>query len=59
MDRIPRIVLHWKPESKNRRGRPRKRWKDKRMKDMTENEIEEENAKNRQRWKYILKDVFG
>ena len=59
MDRIPLLVLNWKPEGKNRRVRRGKRWKDKLMRDMTENGIEEENAQERQRWKQILKDVFG
>ena len=59
MGRIPRLVLNWKPEGKNRRGRSRKRLKDKLMKDMTENGIEEEDALDRQRWSQILKKVFG
>ena len=49
VDRIPRLVLNWKREGKNRRGRQRKRWKDKLTKDMTENEIEAEDAQDRQR----------
>ena len=53
MDRIQRLILNWKPEGKNRRGRPRKRRRDKLMKDMTENGIEEEDAQDRQRWKQI------
>ena len=60
MDRVPRLVLNWKQaEGRNMRGRPRKRWKDKLMKDMTENRIEEEVVQDRQRWKQISKDVFG
>ena len=47
VDRIRWLVLNWKPEGKNRRGRPRKRWKDKLMKDMTENGIEEKDSKDR------------
>ena len=59
VSKIPRLVLNWKPEGKNKRGRPRKRWKAKLMKGMTENGIEEEDAQDRQRWKQILKEVFG
>ena len=58
VDRIPRLVLNWKPEGKNRRGRLRKKWKDKLMKDMTENGIEEEDAMGKLRCKQILKKVF-
>lgn len=59
VDRIPRLVLNWKPEGKSRRGRPRKRWKDKLMRDMTEHGIDEEDTQDRQRWRQKLKDVFG
>ena len=45
-------------QGKNRRGRLKKRWKDKLMKDMTGNGIEEEHAQDRQSWKQILKDIF-
>ena len=56
VDRIPRLVLNWKPGGINRRvGRPRKKWKNKLIKDVTENGIEE---KDRQGWKHILKDAF-
>ena len=58
-DRITRLVLNWKFEGKNRRGRPGKRRKDKLMKGMTENGIEEEDAQDRQKWRQILKEVFG
>jgi hypothetical protein len=26
--RLPKIMIHWKPEGKIKRGRPRKTWKD-------------------------------
>jgi hypothetical protein len=26
--RLPRIMIHWKPEGKKQRGRPRRTWKD-------------------------------
>ena len=59
VDGIPQLVLNWKPEGKNRRGRPRKRWKDKLVRDMTENGMDEEDAQDRKRWRQKLKDVFG
>ena len=44
MSSIPQIVMNWKPEEKNKRGRPRKRWKDKLMRDIMENELDEEDT---------------
>ena len=26
--RLPKIMIHWKPEGRKKRGRPRKTWKD-------------------------------
>ena len=56
---IPQLVMNWKHEGKNKRGRPRKRWKNKLMRDMEENGIDEKDTRNRKRWKQKLKDVFG
>ena len=72
MNSIPQLVMNWKPKGKNARvGRQRKRWKkgkrgrqmkrqkDKLMRDVVENETDEEDTQDRQRWKQKLEDVFG
>ena len=58
-DEIPQIAMNWKPEGKNKRGRPRKRWRDRIVKSMTENGLDEEDIPDRKRWRKKLKEVFG
>ena len=40
---VPQLVIRWKPEVQNKRGRPRERLKDKLLRDIAENGKDEQN----------------
>ena len=49
MRSIPQLKVNWKPEGESKRKRPRKSWKDKLMRDMVENRIDEEDTEDKKR----------
>ena len=51
--------MNWKPEVKNKRGWPRKAWKDKLMRYIVENGIDEDDSQGRKRCKQKIKVGFG
>ena len=37
--RLPKIMIHWKPEGRKKRGRPRRTWKDGIYRGMNERDL--------------------
>jgi hypothetical protein len=48
--RLPKIMIHWKPERRKKRGRPRKTWKDGIYTDMNVRELRMGKWNNRRKW---------
>jgi hypothetical protein len=48
---LPRIMIHWKPEGRKQRGRPRRTWKDGIYTAMNERDIRMGEWNNRRQWK--------
>ena len=50
-DRWPKRLMTWIPTQRRRRGRPRKTWKDGVTKAMSERNLQDEDWRDRKRWK--------
>jgi hypothetical protein len=48
--RLPKIMIHWKPEGRKRRGRPRRTWKDGIYTAMNERDLRMGEWSNRRQW---------
>jgi len=48
--RLPKIMIHWKPEGRKKRGRPRKIWKDGIYTVMNERDLRMGECNNRRQW---------
>jgi hypothetical protein len=53
--RIPKIMIHWKPEGRKQRGRPRRTWKDGIYTAMNGRDLRMGEWNNRRQWN--MKDV--
>ena len=48
--RLPKIMIHWKPEGRKKRGRPRRTWKDGIYTAMSERDLRMGEWNNRRQW---------
>ena len=48
--RLPRIMIHWKPEGSKKQGRPRRTWKDGIYTAMNGRDLRMGEWKNRRQW---------
>ena len=48
--RLPIIMIHWKPEGRKKRGRPRRTWKDGIYTAMNERDLRMGEWNNRRQW---------
>ena len=48
--RLPKIIIHWKPEGRKKRGRPRRTWKDGIYTAMNERDLRMGEWNNRRQW---------
>ena len=48
--RLPKIVIHWKPEGRKKRGRPRRTWKDGIYTAMNGRDLRMGEWNNRRQW---------
>jgi hypothetical protein len=48
--RLPKIMIHWKPEGRKKRGRPRRPWKDGMYTAMNERDLRMGEWNNRRQW---------
>ena len=48
--RLPKIMIHWKPEGRKKRGRPRRTWKDGIFTAMNERDLRMGEWNDRRRW---------
>ena len=48
--RIPKIMIHWKPKGRKKRGRPRRTWKDGIYTAMNERDLRMGEWNNRRQW---------
>jgi hypothetical protein len=48
--RLPKIVIHWKPEGRKQRGNPRRTWKDEIYTAMNEGDLRMGEWNNRRQW---------
>ena len=48
--RLPKIMVHWKPEGRKKRGRPRRTWKDGIYTAMNERDLKMGEWNNRRQW---------
>jgi hypothetical protein len=48
--RLPKIMIHWKPEGRKKRGRPRRTWKDRIYTAMIERDLRMGEWNNRRQW---------
>jgi hypothetical protein len=48
--RLPKIMIHWKPEGRKKRGRPRRTWKDGIYTAMNERDLRMGEWNNRRQW---------
>ena len=48
--RLPKIMIHWKPEGRKKRGRPRRTWKDWIFTAMNERDLRMGEWKDRRQW---------
>jgi hypothetical protein len=48
--RLPKILIHWKPEGRKKRGRPRRTWKDGIYTAMNERDLRMGEWNNRRQW---------
>ena len=47
---LPKIMIHWKPEGRKKRGRPRRTWKDGIYAAMNERDLRMGEWNNRRQW---------
>jgi hypothetical protein len=48
--RLPKLTIHWKPEGRKQRGRPRRTWKDGLYTAMNERDLRRGEWNNRKQW---------
>ena len=48
--RLPKIMIHWKPEGRKKRGRPRRTWKDGICTAINERDLRMGEWNNRRQW---------
>ena len=48
--RLPKIMIHWKPEGRKKRGRPQRTWKDGIYTAMNERDLRMGEWNNRRQW---------
>jgi hypothetical protein len=48
--RLPKIMIHWKPEGRKKRGRPWRTWKDGIHRAMNERDLRMGEWNNRRQW---------
>jgi hypothetical protein len=48
--RLPKIMIRWKPEGRNKQGRPRRTWKDGIYTVMNERDLRIGECNNRRQW---------
>ena len=48
--RLPKIMINWKPEGREKRGRPRRTWRDGIYTAMTEGDLRVGEWNNRRQW---------
>jgi len=48
--RLPKITIHWKPEGRKKRGRPRRTWKDGIYTAMNEKDLRMGEWNDRRQW---------
>jgi hypothetical protein len=47
---LPKIMIHWKPEGRKKRGRPRRTWKDGKYTAINGRELRMDEWNNRRQW---------
>ena len=58
-DRLPNLLMNWQPDGRNRRGRPKKRWKNNLGKGLERYGLRGIEAEDRERWKKRMKETFS
>jgi hypothetical protein len=49
-ERIPKLIMEWKPQERRKRGRPRKTWMEGVQAVMTTRNLEPDQWRNREEW---------
>ena len=49
-ERIPKLIMEWKPQERRKRGRPRKTWMEGVQAVMTTKNLEPDQWRNREEW---------
>jgi hypothetical protein len=52
--RLPKIMIHWKPEGRKKQGLPRRTWKDGIYKAMNERDLRMGEWNNRRQWNMAI-----
>jgi hypothetical protein len=53
--RLPKIMIHWKPEGRKKRGSPRRTWKDGMYTAMNERYVRMGEWNNRRQWNMAVR----
>ena len=57
-DRLPKLLMNWQPDGRNRRGRPKKRWRHNLRKGLERYSQGEIETEGREQWKKRIKKTF-
>jgi hypothetical protein len=52
-ERMPKLIMEWLPEERQKRGRPRKTWMEGVQAAMTAGNLEQGQRKNRKEWRLV------